>query len=88
MQSNTCTPQHGLNNLVRSFLEDYLLSHKNNLPSGLLHSMIIEEVEKPLIELIMNLHSGNQIQAARTLGINRNTLRKKIQFYGISYNHE
>ncbi len=43
-----------------------------------LYSLIIERVERPLIELTLKATQGNQIRAAQILGINRNTLRKKI----------
>jgi two-component system nitrogen regulation response regulator GlnG len=39
---------------------------------------VIERVERPLIELTLKATRGNQIRAAQILGINRNTLRKKI----------
>jgi len=43
-----------------------------------LYSLVIERVERPLIELTLKATRGNQIRAAQILGINRNTLRKKI----------
>jgi Fis family transcriptional regulator len=45
--------------------------------------MVINCVEKPLIETVLQHAEGNQSRAAELLGINRNTLRKKIQQYGI-----
>ena len=41
--------------------------------------MVIAEVEKPLLEVVLKRTGGNQLRAARILGINRNTLRKKIR---------
>jgi two-component system nitrogen regulation response regulator GlnG len=43
-----------------------------------LYSLVIQRVERPLIELTLKTARGNQIRAAKILGINRNTLRKKI----------
>ncbi|MGH8671695.1 MAG: helix-turn-helix domain-containing protein, partial [Burkholderiales bacterium] len=43
-----------------------------------IYSLVIERVERPLIELTLKKTRGNQIRAAQMLGINRNTLRKKI----------
>ncbi len=43
-----------------------------------LHREFIEQVERPLIEAVLAHTAGNQIRAAAILGINRNTLRKKI----------
>ncbi|MBX7230613.1 MAG: site-specific DNA inversion stimulation factor [Bdellovibrionales bacterium] len=48
-----------------------------------LHQMVIEQVEKPLIELALKVFKGNQVQTAKMLGINRNTLKKKIDNYKI-----
>jgi len=48
-----------------------------------LHSAIIERVERPLIKIAMEKASGNQLKAARILGINRNTLRTKLRRLGI-----
>lgn len=48
-----------------------------------LHSIIMEQVEKPLIELALREHKGNQVKTAQFLGINRNTLKKKIDNYKI-----
>ena len=45
--------------------------------------MVIAEVEKPLLEAVMKRAGGNQLRAARMLGINRNTLRKKLSLYGL-----
>lgn len=48
-----------------------------------LYSMVIEEIEKPLLEVVMEQAESNQTKAARILGINRNTLRKKLKQYGL-----
>ncbi|MDD9951676.1 MAG: Fis family transcriptional regulator [Zetaproteobacteria bacterium] len=45
------------------------------------HGLIMSKAEKPLLEEILKRTGGNQLQAARILGINRNTLRKKIKTY-------
>jgi DNA-binding protein Fis len=47
-----------------------------------LHSLIMRKVEKPLVNQILRRTGGNQVHAARILGINRNTLRKKMKIYG------
>ncbi|MGJ8669474.1 MAG: DNA-binding transcriptional regulator Fis [Oceanococcus sp.] len=49
-----------------------------------LYSLIISEVEKPLLERVMHHCQGNNSRAAEILGINRATLRKKIQHYQIT----
>jgi two-component system nitrogen regulation response regulator GlnG len=48
-----------------------------------LYSKLLERVERPLLEAVLARTDGNQIRAAALLGINRNTLRKKIAELGI-----
>ncbi len=48
-----------------------------------LYKLILEQVEKPLIELALTATNGNQVRTARMLGINRNTLKKKMDSYRI-----
>jgi two-component system nitrogen regulation response regulator GlnG len=54
-----------------------------DLPDAGLYDRLLAEVERPLIEQALQATRGNQIRAAAVLGINRNTLRKKIQTLGI-----
>lgn len=51
---------------------------------GALYKSILEAIEKPLVEYILKRTEGNQLKAARILGINRNTIRAKIKKLGIS----
>lgn len=62
---------------VETALESYFQSLNGETPTGL-HSMVIFEVEKSLFESVMKLTEGNQSQAAKMLGINRNTLRTRL----------
>lgn len=48
-----------------------------------LHALIMKKAEKPLLAQILRRTGGNQVHAARILGINRNTLRKKMKMYGL-----
>jgi DNA-binding protein Fis len=48
-----------------------------------LHALIMSEIEKPLLTQILRRTGGNQVHASRLLGINRNTLRKKIKLYSL-----
>jgi Fis family transcriptional regulator len=50
-----------------------------------LYGIVLEQVERPLIELALRVHNGNQVKTAQMLGINRNTLKKKIDTYKIRY---
>jgi DNA-binding protein Fis len=61
-------------------LEDALVNEKK----GILYKSVLEAIEKPLIEHILERTEGNQLKAARILGINRNTMRAKIKKLGIS----
>jgi two-component system nitrogen regulation response regulator GlnG len=69
-----------------NFLEEKLadlVDRMGGLEAGDIHSMVIQRVEKPLITLVLKKTEGNQVRAANLLGINRNTLRKKIKELGI-----
>lgn len=48
-----------------------------------MYQMVLEQVEKPLLEVVMKHSDNNQSRASRMLGINRNTLRKKLDIYQI-----
>ena len=68
---------------VEKHLKQYFDIHKNELPSSGLYDRIIHEVERPLIIKTLKLVKGNQLKASELLGINRNTLRKKIIYLDI-----
>jgi len=69
---------------VTRLLTQYFEAHAPSLPPMGVHGRIIRLTEKPLIMLALEAVGGNQIQAADLLGINRNTLRKKIRELGIT----
>lgn len=78
-----------LEKLVKTKLEVFFDQQKEaNVELKGLHGIIIEQVEKPLIELALKQFNGNQVKTAQLLGINRNTLRKKIENYGIKITKE
>ena len=64
---------------VESHLQRYFDMHGSSLPPNGLYDRILREVELPLIALTLSATRGNQVKAAELLGINRNTLRKKIR---------
>ena len=68
-----------LSNAVEIHLERYFERHGNTLPPPGLYDRILREIELPLIALTLSATRGNQLKAADLLGINRNTLRKKIR---------
>jgi len=51
--------------------------------SGRLYRNVMSRVETPLLRLALELSAGNQLKAARLLGINRNTLRKRLRLLGL-----
>jgi len=79
-------PGNGANFSFENFLEEKLgdlVDRMGGLESGDIYSMVLQRVEKPLITLVLKKTEGNQVRAANLLGINRNTLRKKIRELGI-----
>jgi Fis family transcriptional regulator len=69
-----------LDQCVRRSLEQYFSDLDGARPHAL-HDMVINAVERPLLQFAMERSDGNQSAAAELLGINRNTLRKKLQEY-------
>lgn len=62
---------------VRANLESYLHDLGGSEPNGM-YNMLVAVVEKPLLEVVMQHADNNQSKAAQWLGLNRNTLRKKL----------
>jgi len=69
-------PMH-LADCVRSNLENYLRDLGHSEPNNM-YEMLVAVVEKPLLEVVMQHAEHNQSKAAQYLGLNRNTLRKKL----------
>jgi two-component system, NtrC family, nitrogen regulation response regulator GlnG len=69
----------GLSGAAERHLRDYFAAHKGGLPPAGLYDRVLREVERPLIMLTLGATRGNQLKAAHLLGLNRNTLRKKIR---------
>ncbi len=62
---------------VRTSLEGYFRDLRGTEPDGM-YDMMVRVVEKPLLEVVMQHAEQNQSRAAQWLGLNRNTLRKKL----------
>jgi two-component system nitrogen regulation response regulator GlnG len=77
-QAEPAIYSESLGEAVERHIRDYFSAHKDGLPASGLYDRILREVERPLIELSLAATRGNQVRAAMLLGINRNTLRKKI----------
>jgi len=76
----TCS--NPLNGCVRNALEKYFADLDGHAP-GELYQLMLGEVERPMLEKVMQYTKGNQTQASQLLGINRGTLRKKLKQYGL-----
>ena len=63
-------------------LDEYF-DHLEGQPPHAVYDMVLGCMEKPLLEYVLNRAGGNQSKAAEILGINRNTLRKKMQQYNL-----
>lgn len=74
--------QVSLEKLVKSKLEVLFQQQKEaQVELNGLYNIVLEQVERPLIELALKAYNGNQVKTALMLGINRNTLKKKIDNY-------
>ena len=64
---------------VEKHIRQFLAASRDGLPGSGVYDQVIAEVERPLIQMTLSATRGNQIRAAQILGLNRNTLRKKIR---------
>ena len=67
-----------LNQLIQDFLQNQNLEKE-----GILYETLIQKLEKHLFEIVLGKYSGKQVAAAKALGINRNTLKRKIDAMNI-----
>jgi two-component system, NtrC family, nitrogen regulation response regulator GlnG len=72
-----------LSGSVERYLTRYFAAQTGGLPPPGLYDRIVQEVERPLLSICLAATRGNQIRAAHLLGLNRNTLRKKIRDLGL-----
>ena len=72
-----------LNTMVERYLAKHFAEYGERLPPAGLYDRVIREVERPLVSISLAAARGNQIRAAQLLGLNRNTLRKKIRELGV-----
>ena len=71
--------QEALGTAMDRHLRLYFAAHEGRLPQAGLYERVLREVERPLLTHALAACQGNQVQAAKLLGLNRNTLRKKLQ---------
>ncbi|MFT5112231.1 MAG: Fis family transcriptional regulator [Parasphingorhabdus sp.] len=75
-------PPVPLSQCVDNALKHYFVALRGEEPANL-YSLVLNEVERPLLQAAMQYAQSNQCRAARYLGINRNTLRKKLKAHGL-----
>ena len=82
---NDCVPldENDMARHVRKALKEYFKDLDGEQPCAGMYDMVINCVEKPLLEMVLEHVGGNQTRAAEMLSINRNTLRKKMLEHGI-----
>ena len=71
--------RESLGEAAERHLRAYFAAHSEGSPPAGLYDRVLREIERPLIALTLDATRGNQIRAAELLGVNRNTLRKKIR---------
>ena len=76
---NKESKSNGISEAVEIRVLNYFSTNKGTMPSGNLYNQILKEVEGPLIAHTLAFTRGNQLKSAKLLGLNRNTLRKKIR---------
>lgn len=71
--------------IVEQFVQEYFQEHGTDFSTGDLYEQVLRKIEAPLISVTLAATNGNQIKASDLLGINRNTLRKKIRELGLEF---
>ena len=76
------TGQQSLADHIKQVLQNYFRDLDGHQPSHL-YQLVLQEIERPLLETVMEYTRGNQSKASIVLGLNRGTLRKKLKQYDI-----
>lgn len=76
-------PNEGISSTVAAHIMRYFALHGDSLPPPGLYDRVLREIELPLLEIAMDATGGNQAKCSDLLGMNRNTLRKKLTALGI-----
>ncbi len=71
---------HDISDCIKGALETYFQDLDGEVPASI-YDMVLRSIERPMLEVVLQKAHGNQTLAAQMLGINRNTLRKKISEY-------
>lgn len=78
----------GISDVVERYVKHYFDLHGDILPVNGLYPFLMKEMEKPLIQVALKHLKGNQVKTAKLLGMNRNTLRRKIINLNIRFEQE
>lgn len=81
---DTALSRGGLAEAVESHLQAYFAALGDLKPASGLYGQVLHEMERPLLTLALRACDGNQLKAAELLGLNRNTLRKKMTTLGLA----
>ena len=81
-RADTGARDNELSLAVRKMMKQYFKDLDGEKCTGI-YDMVVNAVEKPMLEIVMLQAQGNQTRAAELLGLNRNTLRKKLQQHGL-----
>lgn len=89
--ANTTAPSEGvsapttccLSEVIQLHLDQYF-QQLGDIPPDSLYQLVIQTVEKPLLQAMLERYNGNQTQMAKVLGLSRGTLRKKMDSHGLS----
>lgn len=73
-----------LSDKIETLLENYIQDLDGETPNAV-YEIVLHAVEKPMLLYIMNYAQGNQTKAAKILGLNRNTLRKKLEIHNLNF---
>jgi Fis family transcriptional regulator len=82
--SDCIVNENDITRCVRKAIKEYFKDLDGEDPCCDMYDMVMACVEKPLLEMVLEQVGANQTRAAEMLGINRNTLRKKMQMHGIA----
>jgi Fis family transcriptional regulator len=75
--------RNAIDQCVRDSLDTYFRDLDGEEPSNM-YNMVLEAVERPMLEAVMTRAGAQPVTGRRDLGINRNTLRKKLQQHGLN----
>ncbi len=73
----------GIADIIEKMVREYFATQGDNITDCSLYEVVLHEVERPLLEQTLYAVKNNKAKAARILGINRNTLHKKLSEHGL-----